>query len=570
LRAARTLGRLAAWGLVPLALGAALVSWRALRASADLALGRERLLAGDVRSARAAFARSEGWPGTRAAARAGRVAAGARDGRAAAEAVTPDLLAPLDPEALVLSALDEGRLDAAAAVADLARRAGQPVGDLYAAALALEQGDEAAARSILVGSAVPLASRGLGVRLEQALAALEAGRRTLLVDRHGELLATVAPGEGPAVQAGLAPLLAGVLERLPALPEGDAVRLSVDLSLSRAALEALAGHRGSIVLVEPATGAVLAAVSDERTAAAERTAAFTQQLEPASIAKLLTAAAAYRAGIDPDAAIGRMTCTGVERYGGRPLWCPWPAGPLLGLDHALAVSCNIAFANLGVRVGTDGLVEEYRRWGFDAGAGTLLGTAGRLRSRPRTPLELAHLSIGLDLAELTPLHAALIAATVANDGRLEEPRLVTGTCGPLGLADSPLPRPPGRAVLEPAVARRLLQAMRSVAERGTGEGLAPAPFPVAIKTGTGAEPGRGSHVNYVGAGPLPGLAIAFCVRVTHGSSSPAVTRAAHEVAGRLLAALSDRRHLLSLPSRRPSRAWTRRPGEHFAPARRPR
>jgi peptidoglycan glycosyltransferase len=548
LRLARRLGRVAAWGLVPVAVAGSLVSWLALRASADLALGRERLLSSDVPSARAAFARAERWPGARAAARAGRLAADARAGQPVAEGVPLPLLDALGPEALVLSAVDAGQLGAAAAVADLAGRAGHPVAPLYAAALALERGDEAGARSIVLAGGAPLASRGLGARLERALSALGAGRRPLLLDRRGELVAAGAPGGAIDVEADLAPLVAGVVERLPSLPAGDGVRLSIDLSLSRAALRALAGFRGSIVLVEPDTGAVLAAVSDERTASAEGAAAFTQQREPASIAKVLTAAAAFRAGIDVEAGVGRMTCTGVERYGGKPLWCAWPAGPLAGLDHALAVSCNVAFANLGLRAGTDALVGEYRRWGFDGGGDALLGASGRLRALPRTPLELARLSVGLDLAELTPLHAALVAATVATGGRLEEPRLVDGPCGPLGLSGQTLPGAPGRVVLDPDVAGRLQQAMRAVAERGTGAGLAPPVFPVVFKTGTGAEPGRGYHVNYVGAGPLPGADVAFCVRVTHGSSSPAVTRAAREVARRLLAALAERRHRL-----RPSR-----------------
>jgi peptidoglycan glycosyltransferase len=544
---ARLVQRPAAGGFVSLALGAAVVSWLALQASADLARGRERLLAGDVGAARRAYERARRWwPPAGAAARAGRAAAEARGGRPVAEDVPAALLETLAPEALVLSAIDEGRPGAAAAVANLSRRAGFPDGALYAAALALDRGDEAAARSLAAQGTVPLESRGLGPRLRRALAALDAGRTPLLLDRHGELAATVVPG-GPIVpEDAVAPLLAGFVGRMPALPAGRAVRLSIDLSLSRAALDALAGYRGSVVLVDPATGAVLAAVSDERTAAAEGAAAFVQRREPASIAKILTAAAAYRAGIDPDAAIARMTCTGVERYGGKPLWCPWPAGPLEGLDHALAVSCNVAFANLGVRVGVDRLVQEYRLWGFDAGEDTLLGAAGRLRATPRTPLELAQLSVGLELPELTPLHAALIAATVANGGRLEEPRLVTGACGLLGLSDVPLPPGPGRAVLDPAVARRLMQAMRAVAERGTGAGLAPPTFPVAMKTGTGADRGR-YHVNYVGAGPLPDPTVAFCVRVTHGSSSPAVTRAAREVTRRLLRALAERQHLLPRP-----------------------
>jgi peptidoglycan glycosyltransferase len=532
---------------VPLALGAAVVSWLGLQASADLARGRERLLGGDVQAALRAFERASRWPPAGAAARAGRAAAEARAGRTVAEDVPPALLGALAPEALVLSAIAKGQPGAAASLADLSRRAGFANGDLYAAALALDRGDEATARSLAAQGTVPLEARGLGARLRRALAALDAGRTALLLDRHGELAATVAPGGTIVPEDAVAPLLAGIVERLPALPAGRAVRLSIDLSLSRAALDALAGYRGSVVLVEPTTGAVLAAVSDEKTAAAEGAAAFAQRREPASIAKILTTAAAYRAGIDPDAAIARMTCTGVERYGGKPLWCAWPAGPLEGLDHALAVSCNVAFANLGVRVGVDRLVDEYRLWGFDAGQGALLGAAGRLDATPRTPLELAQLSVGLELPEITPLHAALVAATVANDGRLEEPRLVTGACGLLGLSDVPFPPPPARTVLDPAVARRLRQAMRGVAERGTGTGLAPAGFPVAMKTGTGADDGR-YHVNYVGAGPLPDPTVAFCVRLTHGVSSPAVTRAAREVTRRLLTALAERRHLLRRPA----------------------
>ena len=550
--AARVLARLAAWGLVVLVLVAAPASWVALSASVDLALGRERLLAGDAASAEAAFARSERWPGALAAARAGRLAAAARAGRAVAETVAVAELGTLAPEALVLSSLDAGRLDAAAAVAGLMRRAGHPLGSLYAAALAFERGDERAARAIASESSVPLASRGLGARLRHGLETRAASTGPFLLDRRGELVATVAGG-AVAAEPDVAPLLAGFVERLPALPAGEAVRLSVDLSLSRAARESLGGRRGSIVLVEPRTGAVLAAVSDERTAAAEGAAAFTQRREPASIAKVLTAAAAYRAGIDADAEIARMTCTGVERYGGKALWCAWPAGALEGLDHALAVSCNVAFANLGVRLGAERLLGEYRRWGFEAGEEALLGASGRVHAPPRTPRQLADLSVGLELADVTPLHAALLAAVIGNEGRLAEPALVTGSCGPLGLADTPLARPASRDVLEPALARRLGQAMGAAAAYGTGAGLAPPGFPIAIKTGTAAERGRGYHVNYIGVGPWPEAAIAFCVRVTNERTSPAVTSAAREVTRRLLTALADRRTALEGAARRQRR-----------------
>jgi peptidoglycan glycosyltransferase len=528
----------------------ALAAWLALSASSDLSRGRERLLAGDTTAADAAFARARRWPPASVAARYGGAVSAARAGRPTAEVVPLADLEALAVEALILSAVGGGRLDAAEALAHLAGQAGHPVGSLYAAALAFDRGDEARARGLAAQSPVPLASRGLGSRLARAVEAREKGARKLLFDRDGVLAAVVGREGGVEADPGEAPLLGGVLERLETLPEGDAAGLSIDLGLSQAALEALAGHRGSIVLVEPRSGAVLAAVSDALTAAAEGAAAFTQRREPASIAKLLTSAAAYRAGMDADAEIKRMTCGGVERYGGKPLWCAFAAGPLEGLDHALALSCNVAFANLGTRLGAEHVVAEYRRWGFDAGGDALLGSAGRVHTPPRTPRQLADLSVGLEIADVTPLHAALLAAVVANDGRLPEPRLVTGACGALGLRDEPPPPPAGRDVLEPEVARRLRRAMEAVAAYGTGAGLAPPGFPIAMKTGTAAEWGHGYHVNYIGMGPLPDPVIAFCVRVAYERSSPAVNRAAREVTRRLLAALADRRPAFESAARR--------------------
>jgi peptidoglycan glycosyltransferase len=222
---------------------------------------------------------------------------------------------------------------------------------------------------------------------------------------------------------------------------------------------------------------------------------------------------------------------------------------LQGLDHALAVSCNVAFASLGVELGAERLVAEYRLWGFDA-PGALLGAAGRVHTLPRTPRQVADLADGLTHVDVTPLHAALLAAVVASDGRLPAPRLLTGPCGGLGLAGGPALPPEGRTVLEPALARRLRRAMQAVAEQGTGAGLAPAALPLAMKTGTASERGKGYHVNYIGMIPLPDPAIAFCVRVTHERNSPAVTAAAREVTRRLLSGLADRRAALPATAQR--------------------
>jgi cell division protein FtsI/penicillin-binding protein 2 len=87
--------------------------------------------------------------------------------------------------------------------------------------------------------------------------------------------------------------------------------------------------------------------------------------------------------------------------------------------------------------------------------------------------------------------------------------------------------------------------MEAVALYGTGTGLAPRSFPIAMKTGTAAEYRKGYHVNYIGLGPTPDASIAFCVRITYRPNSRAVNRAAREVTQALLAGLADRRLTLA-------------------------
>jgi cell division protein FtsI (penicillin-binding protein 3) len=206
----------------------------------------------------------------------------------------------------------------------------------------------------------------------------------------------------------------------------------------------------------------------------------------------------------------------------------------------MATSCNIAFANLALEVGWPAMVAELHRWGFDRprdempGAGRVLKTAG-------TERELASLGVGLDLTEITPLHAALLGSVLAR-GEMAEPALVSADDGVLGLSPRPVPHPAPRRILEPAWVPLLQRALEGVVEEGgTAEGAAPESFPVVMKTGTASTPGLGYHVNYVGAGPLPNPKIAFAVRVTNQPSSQRVRDSAQDVLINLLEALG-RRH----------------------------
>ena len=249
-----------------------------------------------------------------------------------------------------------------------------------------------------------------------------------------------------------------------------------------------------------------------------------------------------RAGIDADAFIRRLDCRGPERFGKGILWCSYPAGPFLGLDQAMAVSCNMAFAHLGWPRGRAALVDEFHRWGFDHDF--TVAPAGHIVRPPATCVSSRTSSIGLEATDITPLHGALLGAVLADAGRMPEPVVLEAEEGPMGLEPRPMPaaactRRPRSFEAIPVLAR----AMLAVATRGTAAGTTSLDFPVAMKTGTGAEWRRATTPTTWGS--LPGR-----IRWSPSRSASPTSRRRHRVnqtARAVLAQLLDglrRRHRL--------------------------
>lgn len=461
------------------------------------------------------------------------------DGESSPDAVAQTLVAEEQafPVSLMArSAFERGDFDTAARLSQVAECLHPAATELVATAAAVETGSLRGAAPDL--SVLRLVPGELARRLQTHFSRSAGIRGTVLRDRRGELLGWVVDGELEMAE-GVAPEIVprAVVPLVQRHDQRTALRLSLDLELSRLALRALGRwYRGSIVMVDPASGEILVAVSDPRTFRGGGTPAFEQLREPASVAKLITTSAALRAGLDPDREIDAMTCRGHESYAGQRLYCPVILGPLRGLDHALATSCNVAFANLGVRVGREKLLEEFRRFGFDQPGGPF--RHGRIVIDPPDDRSLADLSIGLENTDITPLHGALLAAVLANDGRIPAPRLVTHLDSRLGFHPTPFPASRSRRVLRPEWVPEIVEAMEAVAHRGTARRMAPAAFPVAMKTGTASHPRYGFHVNYVGFGPVPQNRLAFCVRVTDQPTSKKVRGAARSVTTRLLSYLA--------------------------------
>ncbi len=432
-------------------------------------------------------------------------------------------------------------------LAEIAAYYGLEGAALYAPAVCLELGDVDSAARHLRPLSADAGHTVMGRNLREVAALLQEGARAIVRDRRGKLVGHLDREKNfhfyrDHYQRLIQPVIIANLQRENLPPGRRGIRLAVDLGLSRLAMQALGDKKGSIVLVEPESGDILAAVSDDATTkkmGADASPAFREMLEPASILKLITTTAAYRNNLDPDGEVSAAGCWGSRKYNGKVLWCPSVRGKLSGLDEALACSCNTAFADLGVKLGWKPMVEELRLFGFDSEAGNpfplgkILVTGGDNRA-------LADLSIGLENTRITPVHAALVASVFANGGYRVHPRLFYSYDGLTGAGPGQAKNIKKTAILEKEWLPPISDAMRAVTRYGgTAAYIAPLGFQVRMKTGTGGTYRDGFHINYIGHGPNEEGRIAFCVRVTGKRTSPRIRRDGYAVNKELLYRLKE-------------------------------
>ena len=319
---------------------------------------------------------------------------------------------------------------------------------------------------------------------------------------------------------------------------GNNVVLTLDPKLQRIAYEGLASSdtgRGAVVAVNPKNGEILAMASHpsfdpnnidktfpelQRDAEAPLINRAIQSLyPPGSTFKVITAAAALQAGVKPTDHFfdpGSYTLSGYtihnfqgERFGD------------VTFTKALVYSINVVFAKIAVKiVGARALAQMAYSFGFgDSYEDFPLPVSTSSLGPPPsqwTPGTTAQTAFGQGQVSTNAFEMALVAATIANDGRMMEPRLVREIRSPDGII---LDRPTPSVLHEPipaSTARELNVMMQKVVTEG---GLTVAEVPgvkVAGKTGT-AESGNGApHSWWIAFAPADDPKIAVCAMVENG------------------------------------------------------
>ena len=334
------------------------------------------------------------------------------------------------------------------------------------------------------------------------------------------------------------------------------VRLTLRADVQQIAAEALGTREGSVVVMDPNTGAILAMVSFPRydpnlvavhdTKAAEDVLNFLNEVPgkpllanayqenymPGSSFKIITTAVALENGVTsldrswPDMTewVPPQTTDPIQNYGGKSC-----GGSMVEVFYR---SCNIPFAQMASELGPERMTAGVAAWGIGeklpidlpgAAASSFCGNVSPCDAEffeDQLPLlAIGGFGQGNDL--MVPLHMCMVASTVANKGRMMAPYVVDATLDHDGDVLQRTSPDVWKTPINVQTAATLNTLMIGVVNNGTGKTLQLAGgIQAAGKTGTAqlnaaGEP-ESSHAWIVGYAPAeaPRYAVAVILKGT--------------------------------------------------------
>ncbi|WP_018134955.1 peptidoglycan D,D-transpeptidase FtsI family protein [Acaricomes phytoseiuli] len=303
-------------------------------------------------------------------------------------------------------------------------------------------------------------------------------------------------------------------------PQGSAVELTIDPQIQKMAYDMIPdGMNGSIVVMNPKTGEIIAMVSkpsyDTNLLASHDYSQVTQNFQnlvadpnvsvygsgayrstysPGSVFKLVTTAAALASdkynskSILPNPA--EMSFPGTTSTLPNYVQGNCQARTRADFAFALEQSCNTTFAQIALDIGQQPMTDQAEKFGFNqtdlripslVNESVFPGIPGQLGQA-----ELARSAIGQQDVRATPLEVAMMTSAIANGGVQMKPDLIKGVRAP------DLKPIPGyeftpeqlRTSVSPEIAQQITDWMVGVVDKGIGSAAAVPGVKVAGKTGT--------------------------------------------------------------------------------------
>lgn len=290
------------------------------------------------------------------------------------------------------------------------------------------------------------------------------------------------------------------------------VQLTIDMGLQAiveeeldACLEEFESVRGTVILMNPKTGEILAMVSrphfDLNHKQDVATNGFNYAIqaiyEPGSTFKIIPAAAVINEGLATP--MTNVYChNGVYQEGRIRVPDHHPYGNL-SIEGILIKSSNIGSYKLARQLGAKRFFDYTGRWGFGRKTGVMLsGESSGIARNTNNAVDFSRASYGYAL-NVTPLQMACAYSVIAGDGKLLKPRIVKSLVANDGTVIETYPPEVVSEVLKPETAKKMRDALAKVTLKGGTATLAAVPgYKVAGKTGTAKKhnpDGRGYLAN---------------------------------------------------------------------------
>lgn len=312
---------------------------------------------------------------------------------------------------------------------------------------------------------------------------------------------------------------------------GSNIRLALDADLCVLAQQRFNGKNGAVFVYNYRTGEVVCVTSAGSYDPANPPAdldtdesgkyegvylnrALSASFTPGSTFKIMTTAAAIEAFPDLDSQ--SFSCSGSVVINGNKINCTGTHGTQTFRD-ALANSCNVAFAEISVKLGAQRMTEAANAMGFNQSLAvdgyTLKKSVYTVDGASEDELAWSGIGQYTDLAN--PAHMAIVMGAIANGGTPVTPYLVSSITTSFGLPAKTGAVHNGSSMLKASTAARLKEYMRYNVTNHYGDGMFPG-LNVCAKTGTAEVEGKKDTSWIVGFSDTADAPYAFAVVVEEG------------------------------------------------------
>ncbi len=331
--------------------------------------------------------------------------------------------------------------------------------------------------------------------------------------------------------------------------QGNDVVLTVDMDIQSIAGNILGNKKGAIVVMEPSTGRILALQAypdfdpntvaqnweflkdDEDSSLVNRA---TQGLyPPGSTFKVITALAALQ--YYNDWKDFTYECTGEAVFENKVIHCyNNRVHGTVDMKKAIATSCNCYFAELGKRVGAENIRKKAEDFYFNENYPFVLAhsTSQVALQKKSEENEIVETAIGQGKTLATPLHMAMIASAIANDGIMMKPYIVDHIQYYNGDISKTTVPEKIKQIISVEEADIITDMMISCVAEGTGTAAQIYGVDVAGKTGTAENATGSDHSWFIGFAPANDPKIAVAVMIENANQGGSAT----PIAGKVLQA----------------------------------